>query len=265
MLVRGLWKRRVAAGWYTGVGITLLIVATPPALLASTSTRVAVGAVSALCFVGAGYEWWIRRNDETEATKGANAVDSDEWTIDFPGQVADIRVLYHTLQRYALAHDVTIINRSNEQVVLTAELLVQWANRPLYCVAKPHESALDHWSTVLTAFGFTAKQQLLFPLNLNARSAVSGHIVFDIADVGMGVGTVATEAIGGLRQDLEHEREREYKLQIRNKLTYVERTAEVRTVYAPRLDGSGIADRTDFAVAGRAVTLNLMPRVEPPR
>jgi len=258
----GLFKRTVAAGWYAAAGITFLL-AGIPATLINGLFRVTLIVLGILCLWGASYEWWRRRKVTSVRRSVAADRSSRRWNVDFPGGIADIRVMARALERYAIAHDVAITNFGDKRVVLTAQLLIQWANRPLYCVAQPREIELPEWSEVLSAFGFTAKRQLLFPLNVDSHSSVSGHIVFDVRDVGHGVGSEIGESMGGIRDDLEHERDREYQIRFRDELTLDEQLIYPSSIYAPRLDGSGISDHTDLAVAGRASTLNLLPDADP--
>ena len=56
----GLWKRPVAAGWYVGSGLALLLVGLPAQLLGNIWTRGTLITLGVLCLMGAAYEWWFR-------------------------------------------------------------------------------------------------------------------------------------------------------------------------------------------------------------
>jgi len=114
---------------------------------------------------------------------GASA---SEWAISSLVEVADIRVLNRQLNRYAIAMNVTITNRSRSPLSLSAALHVQWGKpRFAYKVARASSVPVEHFETVMAAFRLPYREQLLFPLNLRGECSVHGHIVFDIPDAGI--------------------------------------------------------------------------------
>lgn len=255
-----LFKRPVAAGWYAAAAITLLLSSVPAWFLANLYARVTLLVLSVICFFGAAFEWWMR--PRLRPAPSSQSRFEDNVSVDFSESVADIRVLDRTLNRYAVAHDIKITNRGSHAISLNASFLVQWTNRTFFCVAPAHESAIPRWDDVLGAFCFTAKRQLMFPLRIDPGTTISGHVFFDVRDAGMAVDSYLSDAVGGLNDGWEHERERNYGIVLRDELTLREKQIDVRRVYAPRLDGSGISDMTDFAVADERLLSIYCPKRE---
>lgn len=207
-------------------------------------------------------KWLVAAADrltlERASAQATQAPIAREWSVDFFGSVADLKTRKGaSLSRYAVALDVEITNRSVHPASLTVELCAQWSDQEgFFKVAHARQTLVQDWETILRSFDLGQKRQLLFPLNLKTET-VSGHIVFEIPNVGMGAAWLGHNIIGGLSDDGEGERERRYELQFTDKITGEPLAAPVCSVFAPTYDGSGISNRTDLAVAGHAVTLPL--------
>lgn len=219
-----------------------------------------VGAAATVCLLISSYAVWaterearLRAENELRLARERNSAQAYEWAVDFSGVVADMKVLAETEARFAVALGVTITNRSTKPLSLRAELLAQWAHPFLHHVASSHETPIAAWEKIVMAFRLPERRQLTFPLNLGTGS-ISGHVVFDIPTVGLAVASAAGDVIGGLRDDDEGEREREYRLVILDDISLERKEYPVSQLIAPRLDGSDINDYTDLAVAGRAWT-----------
>lgn len=123
------------------------------------------------------------------AEPGSDSHISPDWEVRYPGGIADVSMLSgpdRRLQRFAIGEDFTFINNSPHQVSLGVTFLIGYGTIQL--ATDPYSLPLGEWGQLLTAFGITNKPQLQFPLNLQPRSAIEGHIVFSIRPDGAGRG-----------------------------------------------------------------------------
>lgn len=114
---------------------------------------------------------------------------SPAWEVRYPGGIADVSMLSapdRRVQRFAIGEDFTFINNSPHQVSLSVTFLIAYGSTQL--ATDPYSLPLAEWGQLLTAFGIRNKPQLQFPLNLQPRSALEGHIVFSIRPDGAGRG-----------------------------------------------------------------------------
>ena len=233
------------------------------AFVPGVRNAILVGASALFCAFLASYAVWkhervsrIKAEHNLDLERDGETVGPHEWSVDFSGSVADIKILSDELTRYGVAVNVVITNRSAKPISASAALHIEWGHPMFYKVAAPRELAIAEWDSLLAAFDLPRKRQLLFPFTLSGGSS-SGHIAFDIPIVGIGVTSLAEDYIGGLKEDDETERARTYILVVKDDISGVEKQLNVSTLYAPSLDGSHISNYTDLAVAGRAATLVL--------
>lgn len=200
------------------------------------------------------------RKQRDNALASASSVpigpDPNEWDVEFRRGLIDVKVYDKIESRYGIAVDVVITNRSDKPLSLSAELHAQWAHPMMFNVAAVSEQPLPAWRDIVAAFGLPDKKQLVFPLRVE-RGAESGHLVFPIEIVGMGVRSAGEFQMGGVDEEEECERDREYRLVIKDRLTAEKKSLSVERAVAPLLDGSGRVRKSDLAVAGRADTLIL--------
>lgn len=189
----------------------------------------------------------------TEAgVKRLDQSDDDErkWSIRFNGNVADVKVVSEEIARYAVALDVTIVNREDHAVTLTADLAIQWGS--LHALRHAVGLPLPQWENFVRAFGFGQRRQLIFPLTIAAGETVSGHVLFSIQDEGEGVAMIGISSVSDPAATDETERhDRSNYVRFEEPATFARSEEDVHSVYAPAMDGSGIAVRSDIAVAGR--------------
>jgi hypothetical protein len=181
-----------------------------------------------------------------------------QWSVGFNGRVADIQILADTLARFAVAENVTIINRGETAVCLSAQLGVQWAHEMMHTIDDARQIPAPEWDSTVVAFGFEPREQLLFPLTVGPGATARGHIVFEIPTEGTGVAMLSVvDRIGGLRHESEGTNyARQYYLRIFNEAVFGQESYTEVHVYAPQLDGSGISMATDLAVAGSPAVWN---------
>ena len=188
------------------------------------------------------------------AEPSAQGAAPDEWSVHFYGAIADVAVLGKSLERYAVALDVEITNRSAARISLTARLFVQWAHEQFFPSAPARQASVPQWDDVLRAFNIRYQPHMIFPMNLD-RGHTVGHIVFDIDDVGLGVRYAGGLNLGGLNEDDESERERHSYIEFTDRITGQTKITPVNFVYAPQLDG--LSKKSDIAVRGNAASWTL--------
>jgi hypothetical protein len=167
------------------------------------------------------------------------------WDVRYPGALADVSILRPFDQhpsRLAIAEDMTLVNRSPQQLSLRVIFLIQYGNTQL--AADPINLPVAEWTQLLASFGIRQKSQVSFPLNLPGRSAVEGHIAFPVRWDGAGKGVA-----GDVPES------RRYSFEFEDLLTKERRTASASAVYALDKNNHQRCSRTDFALPG--------PREEP--
>jgi hypothetical protein len=197
-----------------------------------------------------------KKIDEVE--RSAADKPSVEWSVAVHGSsLADIKVFIPEEpreSRYAIATDVTITNHGDQRISLSAELLLQWAEPISFPVVSAVGMVIPEWTDIPHVYGFSLKNQLLFPLTLEGKDSIIGHIVFQIPNVGVGVDRLGNNGLANPYEANEGPREREYRLRFLDLVSGDEKMEPIDHVYAPRFDGSGIDNRTDLATGGGAVT-----------
>ncbi len=170
---------------------------------------------------------------------------SSDWEVRYPGGIADVSMLSgpdRRLHRFAIGEDFTFINNSPHQVSLGVTFLIDYGGTQL--AHDPYSLPLAEWGRLLTAFGIRNKPQLQFPLNLQPRSALEGHIVFSIRSDGAGRG------IGGDVPD-----QRRYLFEFENLLSKQKVIRTASAVVALDKDNHQRCYQTDLARPG--------PKAEP--
>jgi hypothetical protein len=99
---------------------------------------------------------------------------------------------------------------------LDATIHVEWAHEGFHPGTTFRQIAVPRWADLLRAFGFPNEPQIT-SLTLD-RGRRSGHLVFDIPDVGLGV-AFDTSRFGGIDDDNEHERDRRCYIRFTDTLT----------------------------------------------
>ncbi len=176
---------------------------------------------------------------------GSGAETSSGWEVRYPGRIADVSIRSGPdphLQRFAIGEDFTFINSSPHEVSLSVTFQIDYGNtRPAH---DPYNLPLAEWGPLLTAFGISSKRQLQFPLNLQPRSAVEGHIAFAIRPEGAGHG------VGGDAPD-----QRRYLFEFEDLLSKQKVTSTASAVVAPDKSNHQRHYETDLAQPG--------PKAEP--
>lgn len=186
-----------------------------------------------------------RGQESNSAADSGAANASAEWEVRYPGGLDDVSMIRRDQpsrrDRFAIGRDFTFVNRSPHRVSLNATLLIVYGVTQL--AADPRHFLPD-WEQLLAAFGIPIKPQLLFPLNIDAHSAIAGHILFVIPPEGAGVG------IGG-----DVPEKRRYLFEIEELQTKRTSTVSATAVFALDKNNHWRVSQTDLARAG--------PREEP--
>ena len=208
-----------------------------------------------LCFVLAGISGYgafvahYRKHNEGSGKSGTPV--EPEWSAGFEqgfGEVVDIKVRNgFAFDRYAIACDVLLANTGDVPVSVSVDLSIKYGalgSFPVWAQMRAQGSTVSAWEGILRAFAIQQARQLLFPLDLAPKTSQSGHIVFPIEEEGACVGRELMETGSNV--------EREYEIHFIDNITNERKRVKVGSVFAPRLDGSGIVNHTDLAVAGGA-------------
>jgi pyrimidine deaminase RibD-like protein len=163
-----------------------------------------------------------------------------EWEVRYPGCLDDVSMIrgdpLRSRARFAIARDFTFVNKSPHRVSLNITLLIVYGHTQL---AVEPRNLLPEWERLLAAFGVRTKQQLLFPLNLDAHSAIAGHILFSVPPEGAG---------RGIAGDVPEKRQ--YLFEIEDLQTRRRTTLSATAVYSLDKGNHWRVSQTDLARPG---------------